>query len=356
MAVMLLGAWGMNSKQVMASNAGDDLYKQQVEKYVAEMQQKPEDNKIFAQKLINAEVVNEPFIIYHVGKKQQDKVYYYPISDENGAIQFMVEAIIMNGVAECNLSDNLVELINLVDYKNGMIVYKDEGTIYVETPTTSLNAYYYYNVPQERMLYSEESKWDADYTEKKAVIEKAETNMVEYSPIKIDNETTYSNMRIGGDLSLTNPMGQYGYGMCWASCVATVHNYLRSTIITGFEVCTRMGIGYDEGASIYDEQDALAIYNIDYDSLRWSALTWSQLKENIDAEKPIIANGALTEEIGHAVTIYGYSGISTSDSNVKIWNPNANNGSGGYSTFKFSSGCFADEGSVYSWCSTLSYQ
>lgn len=341
---------------VFAANEKNAIYKLQVEKYLAEMKQVPENNLVFATKLEKAEKVKEPFVIYHVGEDQQDKVYYYPITDNDGVIQLMVEAIIIDDVAECNLSDNLVDLMNQIDYEEeDIIVYRQDNCIFVETPSESLNAYYFYNEPKQRLMYTVESEWNTTFEEKKATIENATDNMTEFEPIGDIDE--FLNIRMGGSLSLTNPMGQYGYGMCWASSVATVHNYLTNTVITGFEVCNRMGIGYDAGGTIYDEQDALAKYNITYNSIRGSALTWSQLTGNIDASKPIIANGSSSGTIGHAVTIYGYSGTSSSLSNVKIWNSNANNGTGGYSTFNYSSGYFTDaSGTAYTWGSSLSYQ
>lgn len=356
--VIIFGIYGVNLEHVMAAENGNDPYKPQVEKYIEEMKQMPEDNIVFSENLEKTVKVNEPFIIYHVGENQQDKIYYYPVSDEAGVVQLMVEAVIIDGIAECNISDNLVDLINLIDYENNeVLVYRHENSIFVETISKSLNAFYYYNQPEERLLYSDESGWDATFEEKRLAIEESEKNMVEFSPVSIDNSDELLKFKMGGNLVLYNPMGQYGYEMCWASSVATVHNYLMNTVITGFEVCTRMGIGYDGGGTIYDEQDALALYNISYNSPRNSALTWSQLTKNIDTSKPIIVNGITTGDIGHAVTIYGYSGTSSSLSNAKIWDSNANNGAGGYSTFHYSSGYFTDaSGTAYTWVTSLSYQ
>ena len=303
---MTFGIYSLNTSQVVAAENSSDPYRLQVEEYVEEMKLSPEDNMVFYEKLMNSEHVNEPFIICHVGDEQQDKVYYYPVSDDEGTIQLMVEAIIIDEVAECNISDNLVDVINSVDYiNNEVVVYQYEDAIYVETPKMLLNVLQYYNNSEISLSNSVDSMWNVSFEEKQNAIEVAKENMVEFSPINISKDNSHSEMKMGGDLTLSNPMGQYNYGMCWASCVATVHNYLRSTIITGFEVCTRMGIGYDDGATIYDEQDALALYNIAYDSLRLDSLTWRELKDNIDASKPIIANGMLTTEIGHAVVIYG---------------------------------------------------
>ena len=354
----LLCMSSMDLGNVLAADATNDSYISQVEDYVELLKQAPGDNMVFSQNLIEAETVNVPFIIYRVGEKQQDKIYYYPISDDNGVIQFMVEAIIIDDVAECNITDNLVDLMNLVDYENEqVVVYWYNNSIYIETPSVSLNAFYYYNEPKARQLYSEKSGWDVTFEEKRLAIEEAERNMVEFSPISLTDTEDIRNMKMGGDLALSNPMGQYNYGMCWASCVATVHNYLRSTIITGYEVCTRMGIGYNDGGTIYDEQDALALYNISYDSARLSTLTWNQLTGNIDASKPIIINGISASNIAHAVTIYGYSGNISTASNIKFWNPNANNGSGGYATFSYTYGYFTDgSGTAYEWTNSLSYQ
>lgn len=300
--------------------------------------------------------------MYNVGEHQQDKVYYYPLSDEQEKIVLVVEAIIIDGKVICNLSDDLVELLNVVQYKNeDTLIYHYEGNVYAETPEKTINAYYVYVEPDENKACLEMPDWDIPYEEKKSIVNEAEKNMIEFSKPKFESEEELLVTKMYGKLTLSHPKGQYGYAMCWASTVATIHNYYISSVVTGFEICTRMGIGYNAGGNIYDEQDALALYNITYDRIRSSALTWDELKENIDEEKPFIINGVaasssnLSSYVGHAVTGYGYSGENYSSRTVAIWNSNFNNGTGGYATFSYGEGCFTDSGRVFYWASTLSY-
>lgn len=343
----------VNAKE---TDEAKELYTSQVNDYVRDIKQTFEFNYIFSERVDKGEEVGTPFIIYLYGTNKQDKIYYYPVSDADGTIQFVVEAVVIDGVAECNISDNLVDALNYVEYgKDGALVYQYDNLMYIETADYVLNVCNYYN-PDTESTYFKESKWGDPFEEKCNVIHEAEKNMVEYTPYVPDNIDELLDTKMYGDLSLSNPMGQYKYNMCWASSVATIHNYLLSSVVTGYEVCTRMGIGYNDGGTIFDEQDALALYNITYNSIRNSALTWDQLSGNINVSKPIIANGIPTSGLPHAVTIYGYSGSSSSTSNVAIWNSNANGGTGGYSTFTYSTGVFTASAVSYTWVTSLSYQ
>lgn len=156
-------------------------------------------------------------------------------------------------------------------------------------------------------------------------------------PCQWSDEMEMAEMKMYGTLELYEPQGQYSFGICWASTVATVYNYLSTSVISGVQVCNRMGISLNEGGTIYDEQDALALYNI-------------------DLEKPIIANGFTVYEVGHAVTIYGYTGTSSTTGYVQYWNSALNSGLGGEAVFKYNSRAFSSgTGYTYKWKTTLSY-
>lgn len=72
-------------------------------------------------------------------------------------------------------------------------------------------------------------------------------------------------------------MGQYGYDMCWASAAATVINYKKTITVTPYEICNRLGIGYDDAGNIYDEQEALSLYGVSYGKIRFSMLGWDEI-------------------------------------------------------------------------------
>ncbi len=324
---------------------------------------------IFTEKIVSADclTIEKPFIVYHPDEASQDDVMYFPISD-NGKILFLVEVISVDGRYICNMLDHLVDALNEINYANTeTIVYLWDGCIYLETDETCLDTSVIYGLSDNASsavllceASTENSFLQACFSEKKEQILERSNSLRGISETDLISDDVLT-ARMLGTLTLSSPQGQYGYGMCWASCVATVHNYLLSSVITGFEVCTRMSIGYNAGGSIYDEQDALALYGITYSYVRSSALTWSQLTTNINSSKPIIANGLSSAGTGHAVVIYGYSGSSTTTGNVIIWNPNlCSSGKmdyvGGEEKMTYSNSYFSDgEGTCFTWASSLSY-
>lgn len=151
-------------------------------------------------------------------------------------------------------------------------------------------------------------------------------------------DTEYGLMHQCGDdnsLDLHNPMGQYGYDMCWASSVATVINYKKTITVTPYEICDRMETGYNDTGNIYDEQDALNLYGVSYEKIRFAMLGWNEIKDNIDSGNPVIANLACVNPnyIGHAVTVYGY----TSSKKIEYWDSYLNNGKGESKPITYSS-------------------
>lgn len=46
------------------------------------------------------------------------------------------------------------------------------------------------------------------------------------------NKNSVADKKMFLSISLNNPQGQYSYGMCWASAVATVINTIRLSGIT----------------------------------------------------------------------------------------------------------------------------
>ncbi|MCM1309014.1 MAG: C39 family peptidase, partial [Butyrivibrio sp.] len=122
---------------------------------------------------------------------------------------------------------------------------------------------------------------------------------------------------------LRNKRSQYNYGMCWACVVATIVNTLNWTSYTGYDVCNRMGIGFDEGAEVDEIKTAFSYYGVDYKKTT-SKLPWNSVVKNIDAGYPIamIMDPYPSGQIGHSVTLYGYD---KSNETIRIWNSQIEN-------------------------------
>ncbi len=297
----------------------------------------------------------EPYIVYHVDESIQDCVYYFPIVDESvNKVVYLLEAIYADGTYTVNALDHMVDELNMIDYANNeCIVYLLNGCIYIENEYEIVCANENMKVENCELvsLMADDMFTSTAFSEKKQLVSERMNELVEFDTTDIEYDNTIDKTKNYGSLSLYNPQYQHGYGMCWACAVATVQNYINQRVVTGFEVCTRMSIEYDEGGDVYDEQEALAKYNVNYDVITKSGLTWSKIVTNINAGYPIIANGINTYGGGHAVTIYGYTGSSYSSGTVYIWNSALTNGYAQLSNSQFTDG----GGTAYDWATALSY-
>lgn len=306
--------------------------------------------------------IGKPYIVYSTNTSNQEEIYYYPIVDENtNNVVYLIEAIGVNGTYSCNALDHMIEVLNEIDYVDeDCIVYCIGNELYFENSSKTINASLYYNGDCGEIC--EYTSTDCDsflelpFKEKEKMVSERLQNLTESELYEWRAEEEKMRAKLYGSLTLTNPQGQYVYNICWASAVATVYNYLTDSVVSGVEVCTRMGISLNLGGTVYDEQDALALYNINYSKIRKEPLSWSELKENIDGGKPAIANGFNSTGTGHAVTICGYTGSSSTSGYVTIWNSYLNDGQGGYATFKYGKGYFTNgDGCNYNWETSLSY-
>ncbi len=307
--------------------------------------------------------LGEPYIVFIPEVEVQEKVYYYPIIDavENEVV-YLIEAIGTSEGYICNALDHMVDVLNEIEYvDNPCIVYSVGNDTFIESASQMINVTTYYN--DEKLVQSSEEMLSVnlplenfEFEEKQELVFERMNHLMDYESCQWNNELDLVNSKMYGTLELYKPQGQYSYGICWASSVATVYNYLTTSVISGVQVCNRMGISLNEGGTIYDEQDALALYNIYYNNLRLRELTWGELTNNINQEKPIIINGFNTYGVGHAVTIYGYTGTSSTTGYVQYWNSALNSGQGGNAIFRYGSGQFSSgDGYTYDWETTLSY-
>ena len=293
--------------------------------------------------------IEKPFVIYLL-QDTQDPILYYPLSCNNEIVLIVNITETTNGFCY-SVSESYSEYLNEIDYlNNNCVFYNCSGVVYIETEEDIINTLTGSN--EHANLISKESDYaKLSFNEK----EKLSQNIIKDFTAKDVNVITNistSEYIYKGDLTLYNPQGQHGRGMCWACSCATIINYMFQKSVTGYEVCNRMSIGYDVGGTIYDEQDALYKYGIDYSYTRNTALDKSRILQNINNEKPIIANYAINgATIGHAVTIYGID----SYGRINVWDSNLNNGNGASCLISNSAVYPMDDGYNYYWRQTVSY-
>jgi hypothetical protein len=292
-------------------------------------------------------------------REVQDEVYYFPVIDENkGVILFVIGIIgLMNGYTY-EIKVDTVEALNKADYlSSNPIVYLHGNSIYVEDEKGVIYGMETCDAKKYIPSLKEAAFAKLTYKDKLSKIINRAKKFEKFIPPVWKSEEERLNAVMKGSITLRIPMVQYGYGMCWASTAATIINNLRlSGTITPFDVCNNLGIGYDSGGNVYDVQSALYNYGISY-MVRSRNLTWSELTTNINNSKPIAA-GAVNRDYSHLplhmVTIYGYTGTSTTTNNVFIWDSAASSGNGGYYSFSYSGFAFTSNGTVYIWDRTVS--
>ncbi|MBQ8325520.1 MAG: hypothetical protein IJX86_00485 [Lachnospiraceae bacterium] len=130
----------------------------------------------------------------------------------------------------------------------------------------------------------------------------------------------------------------------------------RTVIVTGFDVCNRVGIAYNSGGTIYDAQDGLAYYNLYYNNILARRMSWDDLVDNIDNGYRVFLGATTMSGGGHAAVIYGYIGSHSDDNNVICWDPYMNAGTGGEIFVTYTDTYFTyGDGVGFNWDKTLSY-
>ena len=269
-------------------------------------------------------LLGNPYIVYNFSE-YQDEVYYYPLIAD-GKIEAVLGVIGTDWgyTYEISYDCGLIELLDEMDYfNNDCIFYTVDGELYYESEN-GVSA-----EPVIPVLYSAEQMPDADelafaamsFEEKQStVIDKLDS--FRYVDTQNFNENESYNMKYGAmkTVALYKQQSQYAYEMCWACVVATIINTLNHTSYTGYDICNRMGIGFNTGAEIEEMRTALSYYAVNYKKTN-DALSWDKIKQNIDSGYPIamlMVPYYVTPGInGHSVTLYGYD---SSNHYIRIWN------------------------------------
>ena len=271
-------------------------------------------------------LLGNPYIVYNFSE-YQDEVYYYPlIVDGKIAAVLGVIGTDWGYTYEISYDCGLIELLEEMDYlNNDCIFYTMDGELYYESEN-GVNA-----EPVITMGYSTVQMPDADelafaamsFEEKQSVVTD-KLDSFRYVDTQSFDGNEPVDMKYGAmkAITLRKPQSQYAYNMCWACVVATIVNTLNWTSYTGYDVCNRMGIGFNTGAEIEEIRTALSYYGINYKKTA-DALGWDKIKQNIDAGYPIamIMNPyyATSDSIGHSITLYGYNQTSK-NKYIEIWN------------------------------------
>lgn len=117
-----------------------------------------------------------------------------------------------------------------------------------------------------------------------------------------------------------------------------------------------MNIGYNEGAGVYNAQQAMKAYGVSYNNLNDTAyrMSWTELKNNISGKYPVYVS-AKSSKNGHAVVAYGFT-VAAGKPYVVMWNPGVNSGKGDSISAAFSESgtAFAYSNETFVWTYSVS--
>lgn len=302
-----------------------------------------------------------PFVIYELDAEVQDEIYYYPILGTDGNIILLMCVIGTTEGWNLSASEEWVNELNKIGgIKSDLVFYKLGENLWAEDDKDI------YEIIGDKNLFAEYSvsrgylEEKEKYSKENTIFKKTDINKITitsknrkdtYTPA-FSSSTTSSKI-----CSLYNSKGQGNYGLCWAATVATICNYRKGTNLSASTIADGMNIGYDDGANIYEAQQALKNNGVQYNSVYGNSNTkmpWSVLKANIDNKYPIYVSAKATNS-GHAVTAYGYT-IAAGMKYIVLWNSGINGGKGSPITVSFyeDGTSFSYNNTTYTWTYSVS--
>lgn len=275
--------------------------------------------------------VCSPFFIYDPIQNNNNEVYYFPI-EYNGRIVTVISLINTTAGWSISSSTEMVDGLNSMNYHKvkEKIFYEGFNEIILETKDDVVSIERISNV-KENSRKSRYKFANQSFNDKKKEILKglADTSPVDVKSIQVNAKpssacvgaytpTFSSNTSTQKICQLYNARGLQGYPICWAAAVATAVNYRKGTNYSATDICDSIGCEY-EAQDIATIDSALDYYNMNY-SIAYNQLSWSTIKKNIGNKYPVIVVALTSSLNGHAIDVYGYRTISTSDY-VIMWNP-----------------------------------
>lgn len=307
--------------------------------------------------------VNDYFSAYNVDS--QETFYLYPISID-GIVLYTAHAD-QNGHVTITTNTETLSSINDLADGDSYVIYVDNGVYYAADDDETVELYEEgYDILEEGANFDSLSFDDIYDTITNNVdslfTEFEDLTLIDSLPSPMNespltgwedwwnwwDDNTPSGENVTQKCGITNFLHQGNYGLCWACTVGTIVNYKTGSNLTGMNIADRMGIGYNDGATIYQMQQALELYGLSY-AVKTSKPSFAQVKSNINDDKPFgICLSA--SNAGHAITGYGYAyntgntSANASTNLVYAWDSN------GYQiSFKHNAGTISTSGYNFSW-------
>lgn len=308
--------------------------------------------------------LGEPFYIFSEDSEKQEQIYYYPVLNEEDKFIYVLTVICTDKGCQLSLDDQMAEQLNEINYFNvDYIFYRLGENITAENQKIKqCISGYEYESSLDSLTFEEKYEIYMETADSLCLVD-TDISCVDDASLVADGYTpefdieNYEIKNVEVRCKLYNAQGQGYYGLCWAACVATVVNYIQGKNLSAKQIADLMGINYNDGGNIYDDEKALHHYNIDYSAID-ERLSFDTIRRNIADKKPIIMS-CKTEDLmdGHAVTIVGYRSRLNKDNFLTIWNSALNSGQGGSTVIKYSDNVvtISSSGKTFYWLYSVSY-
>lgn len=311
-------------------------------------------NEIQSQKEVQ---VGEHFFVYNV--QSNDGYFVYPIYVDY-EYRYVAQ---VSPAGDVTITDNLDIADKVQSLSSGKyILYVDNGVLYAENQADHILLIQY--MKQENVENSEFAI--KTFEEKEAYLKTLYSlDTVKYVDItavqfiELNNLAGKSRSVITGadgncithKCNITNFVNQGNYGLCWSAAAATITNYKTGSNIDAKYFADKYHIDYNTGATVNQIRACLVGMGLSYD-INSNKISWSQIKNNINADKPFIVI-LRNSQSAHAITGYGYgclardtaSGVRT----IYAWDSN------GYkiSFLDNASTAITTSGKIWQWSETV---
>lgn len=279
--------------------------------------------------------IGKPYTIYNIGDNCDSEIYYYPVVNRsNGEIILIINLIGTTTGWSMSIDQNFVIQLNEIDFlNNDYILYSNEDATIAENDTKSVLITGTKNTEIkkfEKIAHSQKIKNIHNSLKQK---KKVDAKAVKGGPKEeINASRGYSvNTSTNKVCTLFNSKGQGNLPICWAASIATIVNYVNGSNVSATDVCDALNLGY-VGQNISMKKRALDHYGLDFYTIVYEQLSWSNVKANINNRFPVAASLFSEDGSGHGVTVMGYREVLGSRNPryyITIWNSGLNGGAGG---------------------------
>lgn len=300
--------------------------------------------------------IGNPFIIYDLDSQKQPEKIYFPVIDNNSdKVVYVITVIGTTSGWTYEVKTDMVEELNQLKYsENSALIYIEGAELKGMTSQKEIS----FETDVEKDVDKKTFADKVSEVTNEAVIEKVNTQEVRSKDVKAKSTNYFSDLGYYY-LVLQRSQGQGNHGLCWAAAVATISNYIKDTSLKATQVANAMGIGYDDGANLWQAQDALIKQGL-YFKRRTSYAPFDLVKTNIQRKSPIYMSGdgynSEGKLVGHAITIYGYKEV-VGEQCLMIWDSasNGNQGDTYIISYNGASTVFSSvpNSAVYTWNGTL---